>query len=66
MSNLSSRLRRLEVIDGGCPTCGSGSAPVEYTVEWDHEEADNAEPERCPECGAQLVFVVRWGDAPVD
>lgn len=71
MGSLDTRLKLLE--DGGkpCPECGLGGGGKEkMEVSWpdvdgnDEEEVaeEDEEEEWCPECGRQLVYVVRWLD----
>lgn len=65
--SLSDRLRRLELVRGArCPACGLGSSATGeragYSVEWDYENSEPAEPEWCGECGQQTLFVVTWDD----
>lgn len=66
MADLGRRLRLLEASGGGeCPECGfvPGEPVEDLAVTWhDTEEAEPVEPEWCPRCGEQTVYVVTWRD----
>lgn len=59
------RLKRLERLGHRCSSCLPVKAGVE--VIWHDDPSDavdlaEREPERCPDCGVVLEYVVRWMD----
>lgn len=67
MSSLGRRLHCLERGRRECPECGTSASPADYDVEWcDEPGQEPEEPEFCPACGRQTVFVVTWIDVDPD
>lgn len=73
MGSLDTRLKRLEDDGKPCPECGWDGdwSNVKIEVTWPALDRDDEEeveeegeyyPEYCPECGRQLVIIVRWLD----
>ncbi len=65
MNNLGKRIERLEQKQGGsvCPTCGHSKGErieVEF-IELKPGEKERSGPDRCPDCGALLYFIIGKG-----